>query len=161
MHKQDQNSTDGDAHGLATGLRRRIEDDWKRMHAWRLWHRSIALLFAAFTIAIPVILAADLLPERSKYIQKILLLIVALAGGLNAAFQPARLSTMRRADMNKSRRLLDDYCAKIIQYREDMQGLLNAYRTYSKEFADIYDERGQRLIEPLLAISGKRRADLG
>jgi len=38
--------------------------------------------------------------------------------GLNAAFQPARLSTMRRADINQSRRLPDDYCATLRSRRD-------------------------------------------
>jgi hypothetical protein len=140
---------------LLTNLDQRIESDCKRMGRWRTYHRFQAVFSTFVAILVPAFLVSGLLPETDRMTMKILLLLVAFFGGVNAAFQPGLHSALRRRDMNISRKLGDDYRAAVLEAKEDPARLLDTYRRFSEAFETMYAERGHRLIESTLRSPDK------
>jgi hypothetical protein len=137
---------------LACQLEQRMQGDFLRMDKWRRWHRLLFLLYSLIIIAIPTILASDVISSRHVVLTKSLLLLVTLAGALNAAFKPTLHSALRRADMNTSRELFDRYRGDLAAAAKEPEKVLTVYRTYVELWGKMYSDRGKELTEATMEI---------
>jgi hypothetical protein len=138
---------------LACQLEKRMQADFLRMDKWRRWHRLLFLLYSLIIIAIPAILASGVIAGRYGVLTKSLLLLVTLAGALNAAFKPTLHSALRRSDMNTSRELFDRYRGDLAGAAASPDKVLLVYRTYVEQFGKMYSERGKELTEATLDVA--------
>lgn len=145
-------------HGPMQELLNRCTRDLLRMKRWRLFHRWIALLFTAVMIVLPAVLVSGLIPETDSTIYKVLLLIIAITAGFNSAFSPSLHSAMRRSDMNSTRRLRDRLLAELDRPLSEIDHA-DIYRRYAEEFAAMYEQRGDHLIESTLLQSKQHSAE--
>lgn len=136
----------------------RCTRDFLRMKRWRLFHRWMALLFTAVMIVLPAVLVSGLIAETDARVYKILLLIIAITAGFNSAFSPSLHSAMRRSDMNSSRRLRDKLLAELDRPLSVAEHA-DVYRRYTEEFAAMYEQRGDRLIESTISQTKQHISD--
>jgi hypothetical protein len=54
--------------------------------------------------------------------------------------------------MNNSRRLLDSFRAAVVKKQNNQEGLAELFDQYSERFAQLYEARGERLLDSELAL---------
>lgn len=136
---------------LIATLDKRIENDYKRMHKWRLIHRTLGIIFSLTLIVIPAIIAVGFTSSETT-IGKVLLIITTIIGGLSTAFEPFFHSHQRRQDMNDMRLLHDQFSLELSKTNEDEGLLADIYDKYAIKFHKIYGSRGKALLDQRLSI---------
>jgi hypothetical protein len=148
-----------DVNVLIDELDARMERDCRRLRKWRHVHRITAIFLNIIIILAPPLLVVGII-SPSSLLGKILLMSITVTGVLTATFRPYTLSYKRRADMNATHRLRDDFRADVAkaELTQDQTALVAAYKQYSQLYSTVYEQRGNGLIEALLSGAEQREA---
>jgi hypothetical protein len=131
---------------LIQELEERMRSDYQRMRRWRNVHRVMGVVYTTALLVLPPILAVGFVSSET-FSGKIVASIIAIVGGLNAAFQPMLHSYRRRTDMNNSRQLLDAFHAAVAKGQSRPEHLATLFKVYAQRFAQNYAERGGGLVD--------------
>lgn len=145
-----------DINALIVELDTRMRQDCRSLRKWRHFHRYTAVLLTIVLILAPSLLAVGLISSQSLA-GKILLMAIAVVGGLSATFRPYTHSYKRRADMNAVYRLRDEFRAEVAKAEASGQiAIIEVYQKYSQIYSSIYELRGKELLEATLSVTEQR-----
>jgi hypothetical protein len=140
---------------LIDELDERMQKDCRWLARWRQFHRIVAVFLSLVLTVAPSVLAVGLMSSESL-LGKVLLLMIAVVGGLTTTFKPYTQSYKRRADLNALHRLRDEFRAEVAKAQEDGTPVVDIYKKYSSVYANIYELRGKELIEATLSVTEQR-----
>lgn len=133
----------------------RMQNDCRWLARWRQFHRIVAVFLSLTLTVAPSALAVGLTSSESLP-GKVLLLMIAIVGGLTTTFKPYTQSYKRRADLNALHRLRDEFRAEVAKAQNDGGVTVDIYQKYSAVYANIYELRGKELIEATLSVTEQR-----